>query len=583
MRVPAIYARVVGRLIASFFLLASVHSGVSAQVVPVPLLPQTGSSNPVSAEPPVSRPASTPCVVPLLTNQAFADFSGKPLNYMPPASCPGPWAKVVLTADFTVTAGRQFDRTAEFYLGNANIFYGTTAEPRKALSPSWHVERDLTDLSALFKTAQTGQAVIGNIVNATYTGVIYANAALEFYPATWRDWAPVVPNVVVPVSATNNAGTLNTTSDQITQAVNLPRNVERVYLDVIAQSQSNDEFWYLCVPTDKASALASCGNTSFRETEVTIDGKVAGVAPVYPWIYTGGIDPYLWEPITGVETLDFKPYRVDLTPFAGVLADGAQHTIGIGVFNASSYFLATANLLVYTDHGREQVRGGLLSNTLSAAPLPQVTENLATNASGTTTGTVSVGSNRSFAVRGYVDTSHGRVETTVEQKVSFLNSQTVQVNPTSGPDVQNVVQTSTVDSVTTTRDGSLVETNAKHISYPLALNYAFISNADGTQTQTVTSDQKNLLTETQALNGFRLYEKKVREEVNSTDTLQFDAGGALTAPGVGSATASYRSRDSVGNCYSRSLTAANQKLTAVSDGMGCREEDRNEHQTNHDE
>ena len=44
--------------------------------------------------------------------------------------CPGPWAKVVFTADFTVTAGRQFDRTAAFYLGHASIFYGTTAEPR---------------------------------------------------------------------------------------------------------------------------------------------------------------------------------------------------------------------------------------------------------------------------------------------------------------------------------------------------------------------------------------------------------------------------------------------------------------------
>jgi len=26
----------------------------------------------------------------------------------------GPWAKVVFTADFTVTAGRQYDRTAAF-------------------------------------------------------------------------------------------------------------------------------------------------------------------------------------------------------------------------------------------------------------------------------------------------------------------------------------------------------------------------------------------------------------------------------------------------------------------------------------
>jgi len=83
-------------------------------------------------------------------------------------------------------------------------------------------------------------------------------------------------------------------------------------------------------------------------TEVTIDGQPAGVAPVYPWIYTGGIDPFLWEPIPGVQTLDFRPYRVDLTPFAALLADGNPHVLGIGVYNADSYFLATANLLAYT-------------------------------------------------------------------------------------------------------------------------------------------------------------------------------------------------------------------------------------------
>ena len=109
--------------------------------------PQIGSSNPITAEPPVARPHTHPCVVQLFNNLAFADFTPKVFNYTPPSACPGPWAKVVFTADFTVTAGRQFDRTAAFYLGHASIYYGTTAEPRKTLSPSWHVERDVTDLT----------------------------------------------------------------------------------------------------------------------------------------------------------------------------------------------------------------------------------------------------------------------------------------------------------------------------------------------------------------------------------------------------------------------------------------------------
>src|SRR5580692_8719766 len=198
----------------------AVTTAAIAQVVVVQPDPQIGSSNPITAEPPLPRPHTHPCVVQLFDNLAFADFTPKVFNYTPPSACPGPWAKVVFTADFTVTAGRQFDRTAAFYLGQASIYYGTTAEPRKTLSPSWHVERDVTDLSAIFKSPQTGEANIGNFVGVsggvTYNGIIYANAALEFYSAGDDDHSPIAPDIVVPVNgAGGDAGTLNTTSDQI--------------------------------------------------------------------------------------------------------------------------------------------------------------------------------------------------------------------------------------------------------------------------------------------------------------------------------------------------------------------------------
>src|SRR5262245_29537959 len=75
--------------------------------------PVIGSANVATADPAVPRPASSPCVVQLFSNLTFANFSPKPFTYTPPAGCPAPWAKVVLEADFDVTAGRQFDRTAQ--------------------------------------------------------------------------------------------------------------------------------------------------------------------------------------------------------------------------------------------------------------------------------------------------------------------------------------------------------------------------------------------------------------------------------------------------------------------------------------
>lgn len=561
--------------LATLLLVASAGIG-HAQVVLVPSTPQVGSSNPATAEPPVARPHTQPCIVPLLQSQEFADFSPKPISYTPPSNCPGPWAKVVFTADFTVTAGRQFDRTAAFYLGHANIYYGTTAEPRKTLSPSWHVERDVTDLSAIFKSSQTGQADLGNFVGVsggvTYNGIIYANAALEFYPASWHDPAPRTPDIVVPVNGSGgDAGTLNTTSDKITQTLNLPTNVERVYLDVIAQSQSADEFWYFCVPDNEASNLQSCGGTPFRETQITIDGQPAGVAPVYPWIYTGGIDPYLWEPIPGVQTLNFKPYRVDLTPFAGLLSDGNPHTIGVSVFNANHYFLATANLFAYTDHDKAQITGGIISNTLDVAPNPVVTENIATNPTGPVyTGTISVASNRKFTIRGYVNTSHGRVETTVEQSVGFLNNQQFNVSATT--DIQNLQQATTVDSRTSTRDLFFVNVTEQHFKFPLTIDYSFVSKPDGSASQATTVDQKYLFKESKSLNGFSYDEKKVSDAVNTTDTLGFSSSGALIGPSGSQSMETYRAKDSSGQCYSRTITAAAQKLTAVTDGQGCKQD-----------
>ena len=282
-------------LFACLCLGTSLSVAGTAQVVVAPITPQTGTSQPVSPEPSVSRPTTTPCIVPLFSNLAFNDYGTRTLSYTPPSgsACAGPWAKVVLTADITVTAGRQFDRTAKFFLGGANIYFGTTAEPRSALSPSWHIERDLTDYSALFTSPQTGVASIQNVVNATYTGLIYGSATLLFYPANAANPAPATPAAVLSLAA-NTTTRVSSTTDQQTATFNLPRNITRAYLDVISQSQASDEFWYTCVPSDVAGPLENCGNSGFRETEITIDGTPAGVAPVYPWIYTGGIDPYLW-------------------------------------------------------------------------------------------------------------------------------------------------------------------------------------------------------------------------------------------------------------------------------------------------
>src|ERR1700727_2203926 len=370
---------------------------------------QVGSSLEATADPPVPRPSTKPCVVTLLSNQAFENFTNPTYSYAPPSECPGPWAKVIFTGDFSIQPGVQFDRTGQLFFGGVNIYFGTTAEPLATETDTWHVERDLTDYSTLFKTAQTGYASLGNIVGADgLNSIIFGTFKLEFFEADFFNPAPRTADAVLPVQQGGNSSFQITSSNtQVVQSFTLPRNTEAAYLDVVAQSQSQEEQWFFCVPSDIAPQLGDCGNTAFREVEISVDGKAAGVAPVYPWIYTGGLDPGLWVPIPGVQTLNLVPYRVDLTPFAGTLNDGEPHTVGVSVFNAFGFFSVTAQLLVYQDHGSREVTGAVTENTLTA-PNPAVTNGVTFDASGDAAGVVTTTNTDNFTISGFVNTSHGR-------------------------------------------------------------------------------------------------------------------------------------------------------------------------------
>jgi hypothetical protein len=527
-----------------------------------------GSQNTVTADPPVPRPHEKPCVVQLFSDFQFVNFNIQSYQFAPPESCPGPWEKIVFTADFNVTAGVQYDRTAIVDLGYVNIYFGTTPEPGQSLSPSWHIERDETEYAALFTSPQTGHVILGNEVNSTYTGVISGSAQLEFYPAQGNrkpdDWQRPA-DTVLPLTQLNSSGDINepaqlsTTTDQLATPFTLPENIERVYLDVITQSQIDDEFWYTCVPNDVATELQSCGNTAFREAEISIDGTPAGVAPVYPWIYTGGIDPFLWAPIPGVQTLNFVPYRVDLTPFAGVLSNGEPHTVALSVFNADNYFSATATLLLYLDHGAQQVSGEVTANTIGSGPSPNVDENLQTSTSGNITGSVTTTSAREFKVAGFVNTSHGRVDTEVRQSVNFKNVQNFEI--TASVYTQDIFQETHVVSSTTTREGGNSIETQETFSYPLTVDITVTSAADGSAIQVTTASQefKNSV-------WSPFSSSFVDNKVNSTDTLALNSSFDITGNSGAKSSQSYNAFDSRGEKYSCTLASENNALTSVSSG-----------------
>jgi hypothetical protein len=526
---------------------------------------KVGSANTVSADQPIPRPSTTPCTVTLFSDFTFDNnYNLNPFSYTPPADCPGPWAKVVLEVDVSVTAGVQFDRTGNIWLGGANIYFGTTAEPGSTLAPSWHVENDLTDYSPLFTIAQQGSIYLGNTVDSTYTGIQSVTATVELYPLAKGQTAPVTAGVVLPLSSGPTGGTvtLNTGTDTLSGTFSLPTNIENAYLDVYSQGQIGDEFWYSCVPNDVSTELESCGNTAFRETEISIDGQPAGVAPISPWIFTGGWgDPWLWFPIPGVQTLNFAPYRVDLTPFAAQLSNGQQHTVSLSVFNANGYFSDTANLLLYLDSGSAVVTGGLTKNTLTAQPNPVVTENI--KAGNSVTGHVHVGSVRNYTLSGYVNTSHGKVTTSISNNVNFSNGQSFIIN--NNEYVQNITQTSSASSTTTVSTaGKPSVVTTKSFQFPLTLDFSQAVTSSGGVNQTTAVWQTYDLQQTSKQSGVLTYTSLLTNAANHQDTLEFDSSFNLIGNTNQSATQLFNNTDSAGTNQVCTIAAAANVLTSFS-------------------
>ena len=424
-----------------------------------------GSRNVAVIEPAVAHPDEKPCTVPLYSNAQFGADNVN-FSYTPPKKCPGPYATIVLSVDVSLNAGVQYDRSGTIWIGGVPMWFGTTAEPSPALAPSWHFERDVTDYTSLLNSPQSGFVLIANYTNQQDTSIITTSAKLLFYPVPQGGTAPTVPDVIVPLAAPGGGTVaLNTASDVLAINQTLPTNIASADLDVYLQGQSNDEFWYTCVPDALAQELQSCGGGALREGEITVDGAPAGVAPAYPWIFTGGINPRLWMPIPGVQTLNFKPFRVPLTPFAGVLSNGAMaHQIGLSVSGADGYFSVAGALMLYLDHNGSQTTGSITKNTLTGEPSPTVT-NTITNQNGVISGDVDTTSPRNFVISGTVVTSAGTGQYTVRQTGNFTNDQQFTISNAAGY-IQNIQQLTdtTVKTLLEAPGGNVVQSHQIQLS-----------------------------------------------------------------------------------------------------------------------
>jgi len=558
--------------------------------------PVVGSANVAIADPPLPVPPTKPCVVQLFPKEDFGpagentrmDSVPHPFDYEPPAGCKAPWAKVVLVADFSVDPGIQYDRTASIWLNSVNIYFGTTQEPSPQLGPTWQIERDLTDYSSLLRSPGKGDVLINNWVDAQRASVIHASARLLFYPADSGHPAPQTPDEVIALNSSNAPANLQTGDDRLARMIIFPRNTERVYMDVFPQSQFHDEFWYTCLPDEyiqRTMAFAmrrgykgapkrprACSGGSYREVEVLVDGQPAGLAPIYPWVYTGGMDPYLWRPTPGVQTLNFLPYRLDLSPFAGLVSDGAEHSVAVRVLGSNHYFSVAAALLVYRDNKTEHTGGAVTRNTLAGQSLqPKVTSTL-DNDPDKINGDVVTTAKQSYVVEGYVNTHAGRMSHRVEQSIIFGNTQKFSsLDPQTNRHV--IEQTWHAEGTSRSEGGdSGGRSFQRTLDYSLTADIVRKSNPDHSRTNNIHLQQiyDKKIEEREA--GLPPYQASIHNARIAADqvTFNFNQGRvSLSGSRDQSSTQTFAFTDSLGDCYRAELMAAGGKVTSFTEGEGC--------------
>ncbi|XP_068661392.1 peptide-N4-(N-acetyl-beta-glucosaminyl)asparagine amidase A-like [Aristolochia californica] len=385
----------------------------------------------------VTRPIKLPKTKPysyLILQHDFGRTYGKPpvtTLYTPPTRCPFQnFSKIVM--EWTATCkGRQFDRIFGVWLGGVEILRSCTAEPR-ATGIVWTVEKDITRYSSLLKNPQTLAVYLANIVDKTYTGIYHVNITVHFYPAEeerpnsaayFGTGFDSYADLIIPISRNLplNDGLWfvveNSTDTQFKEFA-VPRNTYRAVLEVFVSFHSSDEFWYTNPPNDyiKANNLTGVpGNGSFREVVVSLDGNTVGAVWPFTVIYTGGVNPLLWRPITGIGSFDLPAYDIEITPFLGNILDGKLHEFGFGVTNALSVWFIDANLHLWLDSKNSRTKGRLVKS--SAEPF---TPSVVSHFRGLN-GTFVTVARRSISSTGWVKSSHGKITTHSFQSYDFVN------------------------------------------------------------------------------------------------------------------------------------------------------------------
>ncbi|KAG5651592.1 hypothetical protein H0H81_008113 [Sphagnurus paluster] len=434
----------------------------------------------------------------------------------PPTDCGplGSWAAITL--NLTVTSnGTQYDRLAHFTFQNVEIWRTSTPEPTIGDGIIWTYIKDVSRYTPLFANPGTFILQLDNIVEPGLDG-IYSSKMLN---------------------------------------VTLPRNTVKVFAELLASGNAEEEFWYFNAANEYLSTLpqdTTYGQGPFRELRLLIDGKIAGAALPYPVIFTGGLNPSLWRPITAYGALDLPTYFLDVTPFVPLLTDGNPHQFTIDVVSAEDDHTILQNwyvsglLQVITDPSLKPTTGHM---TVYDAPLFSQTSTTAVVQPDNVN--ITVKATRKLHIEANILSGSGEATYVVwKQDLSYSNE-------------QSYIQDAQYQIVTQRASGSNIATHngvpsvVEIFSYPLYIDLAF--SADQTSFTTVVdhSYDRDLLPDPLVVRS------KIEMSQITNGFFQVETDGNF-ANGTSNNTFAYE--DLAGNTYTREVDAALNNITFDREG-----------------
>ncbi|CAB4307730.1 unnamed protein product [Prunus armeniaca] len=524
---------------------------------------------------PIEVPKTKPCSQ-LILQHDFAYTYGKPpvfANYTPPSHCPSQTFSTIVLEWKATCRGRQFDRIFGVWLGGVEILRSCTAEPRPN-GIVWTVEKDITRYYSLLKSNQTLAVYLGNLIDKTYTGIYHVNISIHFYPAEeklnlfeqkldnsasgYHSWA----DLILPISRNLplNDGLwfeVQNSNDTELKEFKIPQNAYRAVLEVYVSFHENDEFWYSNFPNEYIAAnnLSSTpGNGPFREVVVSLDGEVVGAVWPFTVIFTGGINPLLWRPITAIGSFDLPTYDIEITPFLGKILDGKSHKFGFNVTNALNVWYIDANLHLWLDKQSTKTEGKLFKHSSLPLAVSLVSDFKGLN------GTFLTRTSRSVSSTGWVKSSYGNITTRSIQDFYYSNSMVLGKDGNMQIVNQKIIFN---DSVHIKLPSSYVHSLTSHKTFPLYLYTDYLGQGNGTYLLITNVDL-----------GFIEKKSGLGFSNSSLRNLQSAEGNMvvknnLVVSGLGSTQQVYR-YDGGKFCYFRNISCSNYTILYDKVGSKCK-------------